>query len=426
VRNFTCTAASLTDVGRKRAHNEDVFLVDEELGVYLVADGMGGHACGEVAAALTADAFQRSIAENRDVFDGFRLGNISVDQVLSVVRDGILVACREVYDVATREPDKRGMGCTCTAAVIAGDHAFLAHVGDSRAYLVRDGRAVQLTRDHSVLNELVDLGELTAVEAKGTAFAHFRNTLARAVGVTAEVEVDSLAFEVLPGDALVFGSDGLFHYVPAKEIGEAGIGDPEEICAEFVERALERGGHDNITVVLARLDGPEEDETGVNLARELRRKIDTVANLPLFGGLSYRALIRVLSSAKVRAIPAGRVLFSQGEGGDALFVVLEGGVRLDRGGQTVEMLGVGGHFGEQSLVDQAPRSATATVLEATRLLVLPREDFVRLIRREPEIAVQVLWNVAQVFAQRLRHTTGKWEEATRDFTPDDLTQTTET
>jgi len=272
---------------------------------------------------------------------------------------------------------------------------------------VRDGRPVQLTRDHSVLNELVQRGDISPEDAATPEFAGYRNALARAVGVTSEVEVDTLDFEVLPADLFVLGSDGLTHYIPEGELPELAEVDGEALPERLVSLANQRGGHDNITAITVRIveEHGETRAEGVDRSVEFQRKLDAFRKIPLFRHLEYGQVLRVLSATSTCSYAPGEVVLREGQPGDALYVILSGRVRLARAGTPLAELGPGAHFGELSLIDNAPRSATALVLTEARLLGLEREELYRLVKREPEIAVKLLWSFSETLSERLRQTT---------------------
>ncbi len=414
-----CLAAASSDVGRCRSHNEDSYLVDDALQLYVVADGMGGHACGEVASGMAVDAFRDFVDEQSDLVWGFRDASPSVEAtaVTVLLRDAMRAACSEVFRSSQADPERRGMGTTCTALLVAGERAFVAHVGDSRCYLVRDGNAVQLTRDHSVLNELLRRGQVTPQAAAAPQFAGFRNALVRAVGVCADVEVDVVDLELLPGDTFVLGSDGLTQYVEEAEIPGVLAGELGAATRRFVDLANERGGSDNITVLAVRVPDLAPVPQVIDRREEFARKIGAFRDVPLFRRLAYGEMIRVLSSTHVRTFDAGEVVLREGEPGDALFVLLSGRVEVAQGGVTVAELRAGSHFGEISLVDGAPRSATVTVREPSRVVRLLRAHLTALIEREPEIGVKLLWSMAEALGERLRATTSDLTETRTETGP---------
>ena len=223
-----------TDVGRVRDGNEDAYLVDDAMGLVAVADGMGGHRAGEVASATALEALRAAITGGRPL------------------RESIEDANEAVYTKSLTDTSLRGMGTTLTAGtLVAGDTVLVGHVGDSRAYLLHDGELRQVTDDHSLVEELVREGRLTADEA---AVHPQRSIITRALGVDASVEVDVYPVELVPGDRLLLCSDGLTGMVPEDEILRV-VTESENVeaaCQQLIDEANERGGLDNITAILVK------------------------------------------------------------------------------------------------------------------------------------------------------------------------------
>jgi len=234
----------------KREHNEDSFLVNEELGLYVVCDGMGGHAGGETASRLAVQTVEKELISARlRTKDPFADGGGSDDRPLAeALQEAIEGACSIVYRTSRSEPELQGMGTTCVALLLHREAAIVGHVGDSRAYLVRDGGIRQLTEDHSLVNEQVRAGLLSSEEAK---HSRLRNIITRSVGFEEDVVVDVVGFESRPGDRLLLCSDGLSNLVETEEIRItlASERDPAEVCKSLVGLANERGGDDNVTVI---------------------------------------------------------------------------------------------------------------------------------------------------------------------------------
>jgi protein phosphatase len=224
---------SATDVGRVRSANEDSHAVVDDLGLFVVADGMGGHQAGEVASAAAVHT----------MVDGVRDGR--------ALDAAVAEANTEVFERASADPALRGMGTTITAARLGADDTLVvAHVGDSRAYLWRDGELTQITVDHSLVAELVEAGALTEEEAERDPR---RSMITRALGIEAEVEVDVYTVALQPGDRVLLCSDGLTTMVPAGLLADtlATEADPATAAALLVDAANAAGGTDNITVVIA-------------------------------------------------------------------------------------------------------------------------------------------------------------------------------
>ena len=213
------TFAAATDVGKHRDHNEDNFLIDRKLRLFVVADGMGGHAAGEVASSIAVHEVRDVVHDNRDLIESYRVDQDDVQgvQVQQILEHAIQRACSTVFERAQADQAKRGMGTTTSVLLVAGAdeklRGFIAHVGDSRIYLIRQNQCHQLTEDHSLLNELVKRGKVKEGEIENSPYARFKNAVTRAVGVYPSVEVDTFDFDILPGDMLLLCSDGMYMYM---------------------------------------------------------------------------------------------------------------------------------------------------------------------------------------------------------------------
>lgn len=246
-------SSGMTDVGRARHHNEDSFLINDGLGLFVVADGMGGHAGGEVASRISVRVVERELLLARerepDLFE--REENGAVSQVLE---QAVQTASSEVFRHSMSNPLLFGMGTTLTGLLLQGGQAWVAHVGDSRIYLVRSGRIRQLSEDHSLVQEQIRAGILTPEEAR---HSHLRNIITRSVGFESSVPVDILREEVMEGDVFLLCSDGLSNLVDEEEIAalvESSAGT-EEIPPALIDLANDRGGDDNITAIVVRVEG---------------------------------------------------------------------------------------------------------------------------------------------------------------------------
>src|SRR5438445_808164 len=257
-----------TDLGKTRDHNEDCFLVadltrgerslqptvrEHEIGergtLFVVADGMGGAAAGELASQMATD----TIYDQMQKMWGAEK-ELTPQRFAYRLKEAVEVANGQIHAHAKAHPEVRGMGTTTTAAGVLLDHVYITQVGDSRAYLIRNGVAVQLTKDQSLMQRLVEAGELTEEEA---AHSERRNIILQALGPDAKVKVDLTHQELRRGDLLVLCSDGLSGQVKKEEIAEiAGQAtDLQGACERLIALANERGGPDNITVIVARFDG---------------------------------------------------------------------------------------------------------------------------------------------------------------------------
>jgi protein phosphatase len=242
----TWEVAGATDVGRVRAHNEDSFLVDAQRGVFLVADGMGGHAAGEIASAIASEAVGSALRQGVD-------GGLGADDLGVVMRECIHQAHMSILNYSATKPETRGMGTTMTALVICDDGAFrVGHIGDSRCYVLRDGELEQVSRDHTWVQREVDEGRLTPVGARRHRLSH---VLSRALGADSLDEPDVYPGTLLPGDLVLLCSDGLTGMLTDRLLRRILMRDAElhELVADLIVGANERGGRDNITAVLVKV-----------------------------------------------------------------------------------------------------------------------------------------------------------------------------
>lgn len=245
-------ASGITDVGLKREGNEDSFSTADSLGLYVVADGMGGHLAGEVASQVAVEMINKSFRTwiEKNILPDRLFG--PADDTLSLrgnyIMSSIKLANRVVYELATNYEQYHGMGTTVAAIHASPSRVIVANVGDSRVYLVRDGSIEQLSKDHTIVSEQIDMGVMTIEEAESSPLKHI---LTRNLGSSEEVEPD--VYEVVPShnDRLVLCTDGLTDLVNDEEILEMTqeSDDPEGLCRRFIEKVLERGAHDNTTII---------------------------------------------------------------------------------------------------------------------------------------------------------------------------------
>lgn len=244
--------AAKTDVGMKRTHNEDYFSLIEDEQLFLVADGMGGHASGEVASKLAAETigeFYQRTREDEDATWPYKM-----DRSLSYIENrlvcGIKLANQRIFETSNRDLRYKGMGTTVVSCLVSGDKIYIGHVGDSRAYRIRDNEISQLTRDHSLLEDYKEAKpDMTEEEERN--FPH-KNVITRALGMRETVQVDIRSYPVQSGDVYVLCSDGLSGMVIDEQIAEIATGATslERAVAELVDAANRNGGTDNVTTLL--------------------------------------------------------------------------------------------------------------------------------------------------------------------------------
>lgn len=243
------TSCGMTDVGCRRDHNEDNFLINDQLQLYVVCDGMGGHAGGEVASAIAIHTIEESFSSlDWGAFDTTETDILAQEQI----RFAVLLAGRKIYEVAQDNPTFKGMGTTCVAMFVYDNVAYLGHVGDSRCYLVRGETVEQVTEDHSWVNEQILKGKLTEEKAKNHPY---KNIITRSLGFREAEEVDIIKVPIASGDQLLLCSDGLSNLVDGEEMKELlREHSPQAAARQLINLACERGGDDNITVLILRAD----------------------------------------------------------------------------------------------------------------------------------------------------------------------------
>lgn len=409
---LTTEAFGLTDVGRKRQHNEDSMLVEPTLGLYVVADGMGGHAAGEVASARTSEVVKQQIAASTQGLKDLDT-NSSPDArnaAAALMEQAVQRACADVYRMAVADPTKRGMGTTFVGLLARGGKGVIGHVGDSRVYLVRNGQCHRLTEDHTLVAAQLKAGTITKEQALTS---QYRNVITRAVGIQESVQVDTLIVDMVPGDTYILCSDGLHGYLADDEVAPlVAAVDAKELPKRLIALANERGGKDNITAVVVTVSG---DGGVAGEEAEAQSRMEALRKIPLFRHLTYKEQTAVLSIATTRTFPAGREIVTEGQPGEELFVVVRGRVSIEKNGVEIAELRAGGHFGEMGLIDNAPRSATVRATEPTRVMVIARPDLMNLMKREAILAVKMLWSFVQVLSDRLRATNSELSDARQEL-----------
>jgi len=244
---------SLTDVGRKRQSNEDAYFQEDALGLYVVADGMGGHAAGEVASQEAVETVygmvMRGIGEVTELVDPLR--EEDAQMACRLMESAVQGATYMVFSMAELDRGKSGMGTTISALLVLGDYAITAQVGDSRIYRIHGDVVEQLTEDHTLIAWQLKQGLITPQEAKRSPH---RNVITRAVGNREYVQVDTGLVPLAPGDRLLLCSDGLHGYLRASDIAPIVALGSDKAVKRFIDLANERGGKDNITAVLVEID----------------------------------------------------------------------------------------------------------------------------------------------------------------------------
>jgi protein phosphatase len=251
---LAATVAGFTDQGKTRSNNEDAICIDAELGLIIVADGMGGHRAGEIASRMAVSTIPEHFRQMSRTGSAGEVTENHFSAATNRLGYCLKMANQSIFDAAKRSPqDHHGMGTTCTAALIEDDRVGIAHVGDSRCYLIRRGQIELLTNDHSLVMEQIRSGLISKDDEVARSA---QNILTRSLGIAEQVKVDVDEHPLFPGDVLLLCSDGL-----GKELGDDEIlqvvnetPDPADLAKRLIQLANEAGGRDNVTVAAARLN----------------------------------------------------------------------------------------------------------------------------------------------------------------------------
>lgn len=394
-----------SEAGNQRESNQDAYLLEPERGVFAVADGMGGKAQGGRASLEVVERFEAQLEELDELL---RRSDPASDrrhraQVHDFLVQRLRKINRELYDESGGE-----MGTTCDVLVLSGGAGFVAHVGDSRVYLLRDGEIHQITDDHTFAEKVRREQRLRGKEEKSPPLRRrYEHVLTRSIGGAPEVDVDTLFVDVQPGDRFLLCSDGVTGVLSDEKLLEVGQSSASENVSEaLVETALEEGSTDNVTAIVVSVPEGAAREFGGETPVETLRKVSFLQQLDLFEELESQELMKVIRIVYKEEHRAGETIIEQGATPDRMYMILEGRVSLRVEGHEVAELVSGAHFGEMALFGEHPRSADVVAVEDVVLLVVPSEQFHQLVEVEDiELGNKILRNLLNRAASRIRETT---------------------
>jgi serine/threonine protein phosphatase PrpC len=380
--------AAETNVGKVRNHNEDSHFVDPERGIFLVCDGMGGHAAGEVASELAVQTVRDnwlSAATQALAEQWLAQGTAEAHRrLIGAIHDGARAAHEAILAEATRDRTKGGMGTTLVGAILVGGELVFAHCGDSRAYLVRDGIAMQLTEDHTLLARLLAAGVDVDVEGDGS---RFKSMLTNALGIGQECKVGTFVVPLADGDRFLLCSDGITEYVPEPEIGKVLCeqASPARAAQRLVELALERGGGDNATAVVVRVLEAGESARPDGLRRKEEVAIGSCA---LWAKITPQQRLRALRIALPRDHASGERIAALALGDRVAWIIVDGEVEQDG-----VRLGPGALLYPEALLADRPlpdRDGLAVARGEVRTLAIRADDFRELCDDDAELGEALL------------------------------------
>lgn len=385
---------SHSEAGSGRHRNQDACFVDDELGLYAVADGFGGHPAGEIASGAAIATLQRTVRHAGDELQRLRE---SADTLATthLLEHAILEACSEVHAMGKTRPEWGGMCTSLTAVLIIGERAVVAHVGNSRLYLARGGDIHQLTAEHTLAAELARSG---AVSTTGVHEHPLSHVLTRAIGSHEAVLVDTMIVELLRDDRMILTTRGGAEYFDLRpQQGRELLEDLplDELPERLVNAAREFGTGGDLTIVtIGGAPGQEVTETS-----DTRRRLNAVGSPFLFEGMSLPELTHVLNVCTMTTYLPGEIVVAKGDPLDGLLMGLDGRFELVRRDEVLETFTGGNHAGATALL--IPRAARATLRAVTpgRILTLTPEGFRALAQQRPHLGSRLM----ERLATRLSH-----------------------
>lgn len=396
--------AALSDTGNVRKNNEDSYYYDPGLQLFAVADGMGGHKGGEVASRIAVEALaraaQRGIPDEEYQRHRSLAGRRQIFNWLTATIEGISL---EMQAYVNQDPSVRGMGCTLDVILIRQNGVFIAHIGDSRCYVLRQGELNQLTEDHTLGAMLLQTGAITEEQAANHPHRH---VLTRALGPFPRVELDTSYLEIRAGDVFLLCSDGLYDEVSAEQIHSLLGQPPEPAAQQLIQAALGHGGRDNVTAMVVAVTEYEAMSATIIGSDEA---LTAMARAPLFHNLTWHELFRMQKIAVARVYAAGDSLMEQGEPCHFIRLNVHGTISVFIDGVHMLDSGPGESFGQNIL---EPMTASLTVRAHTEVTVLefPVEQIKRLVADEPVLGVKLL---QAAFARTMQHVNGLVSSMTR-------------
>ncbi len=399
---LTVIFSARTDTGRVRASNEDNFLIDRKLRLYIVCDGLGGHASGEVASATAVNVARDELVRRRAILEAFEYDTGAVDEatLLQLLREVVAQANAAIHDRAKHVPSQRGMGTTLSLLLIARDKVFTAHVGDSRIYRMRGGALWQMSEDHSLVNEMqrgFAMNPTLLAQLDGRA----RNQITRAVGVHESVDVDVEVSDAVAGDRFLLASDGLHGLLSEEAIASIITENDISLVADrLVDAANAAGGKDNITAIALAIEAAPRSQAPNRIWPEF----DSLRATPLFRALTDEDLTLFLEVAQAVTLEGGDLLLTEERSGPVpgLFVVTEGEVIVSRQGEVMALLRPGDTFGEESLFIERTSTVSLVAADAgASVLIIERAHFDALVLARPNNALAFTLAVSRSLARKV-------------------------
>lgn len=395
--DYVSTGESIRGSGHIK--NDDHFLVKKEVGLHIVCDGFGEEGRGAVASQMTTDFISHVMMAQKKIFSDYKLKPTDKlkQNITELVEQAVNKISLQILSIISKDSVRRQMGTTLSMVLVSGNGVFLAHIGNSRIYLLRGENVHLLTEDHvrkkmDKKTKIVD-DELSSHGLNST-------TLTRMLGASQQLKVDLLYFEVMPGDMLLLCTDGASDVLDTSKIFEILNGNEENNLSKAV-------------LAYTKLHNPDENATAVTISFKPSKekaetptpqaKFSTLQKIPLFSQFDYKEMSKIMTFMKTKKFKAGDDIVTEGETGEELYVIISGAADVIVHGKIVAELSESNYFGELSLIDKESRSATVRAKSDLEVLVLERKDFDHLMSHESQISVKMLWRFAQTLTARIRN-----------------------
>jgi len=394
---------SISQIGNLRTDSQDVVAIDQALGVYILCDGMGGTARGDVAADIASKTCLQFIKQHSNTLSRVAKGDLPSLHLSDLAQSAVQAANHAVYTYSQEHSESRGSGTTVALLITAGTSGACAHVGDSRVYAFRNNQLFQLTKDHSLAQDLIDQGVL---DRKNLATFAFKHVLSRAVGLLPAVSVDTLHFDIIPGDKFLLTSDGISSTLSSTNVEEAmTISDPQKLLERLISQARAAHQEEDLSVITVEASAEaSEQQAHIDRSAELSLKTTVLQEVFLFKALAPQNILRIVNASTVVSFKKGEVVVSQGEVDTSLFIILDGSFDIEIDGHQISAISRGNHFGEMAFLTSHPRSATVRAATDGKVLKIAADDFRAFIQAHPQDGVNMITALARELSDRLRQT----------------------
>ncbi len=384
-----------SSTARAQQQSGECWGIDPSGSFFVLASGLGNSAA--IASRQVCENIVKSLLPHRAQIEDMAADTRpdSRQMLMSSLCGAMIRSERTLVEMAEHSPQLKGMATTCDLLFLANGTVYVGHVGNNRLYLLRGDTGRQLTIDHTVYEYLRSQGK----DDEQIAHASYKNKLIRALGMTGGAEIDTLQLDLRKGDRLVLASPGVWScFLNATHLAQLYREmDPQRAADFLVDYALERGSEADASVICIEISDP-----GVrSSALETDSRIMALEQICFFRDLSYQEMLQVMPITFERVVAAGTEIIREGDVGEELYILVEGSCEVTNSGVTIARLDAGASFGELSLVDSQPRSATVRALEVSRMLVIRAADFEKLTL-SGALAVKLLWNVTHELCERLR------------------------